>query len=401
MSHETVCGLANIGNTCYMNSVIQVIAHCPQISCYITSKKFKDTFVKNIAKLFEKEQQNNNYMQKITDASNHTITIQLFRLLSEMVQSNHIAPASFKNVVSEKNPTFIGCGQNDSHELLNFIIDTLHEETKECIESFSASFFPDNYHRVNDTFIGFSKRLENATSQSSKALVMKEYNTYIQSHQVDVVEHTGMTQWTNYYKNNKSVVSNYLSGMFISNITCATCRCYCIKFDTYTSISLEIPTNIENINLYDCLDKFTSGEMLDGDNMYQCTACQKKCIAQKHITFWGLPEVLIINFKRFQNNGKRIGKIDKFVDYPLRLELQKYMHGTRPSKSYELTSVVHHYGQCGGGHYISFNKCGDKWYEFNDSSTSLVADSELQRKMITDDSYIIVYNANPKYSCDK
>lgn len=393
MSHDTVCGLANIGNTCYMNSVIQVLAHCPQISKYITTLEFKDILIKNLKKASEKDSGLNNVNQKLIDAGKQTLTVQLYRLLTEMAQTNHIAPASFKRIISDKNDTFIGCGQNDSHELLNFIIDTFHEETKDVIEKFSYDYFPQSYHTINNIYANFENKLSSVSSLEMKKEVITEYNRFIQTHKGEIIEHTGLTFWANYHQTNKSFVSDNMSGMFISIITCASCKSFGIKFDVYTSISLEIPLNLDKITLYDCFDKFTGIEVLDGDNSYQCTPCGQKRIAQKRMLLWGLPNILIIHLKRFQTEGERIRKIDKFVNYPMKLDLQKYIYGTRPNKTYELTSVIHHYGCFGGGHYVAFSKCKGSWYEFNDSSTSLLSDDDIQRKMITDDSYILVYSA--------
>ena len=60
-----------------------------------------------------------------------------------------------------------------------------------------------------------------------------------------------------------------LEGDHVSNIY--TPMCY---------FTLPIPNNIENLNVYDCLDNFTQKEILDGDEQWFCEEIDKKSMLQ-------------------------------------------------------------------------------------------------------------------------
>lgn len=50
---------------------------------------------------------------------------------------------------------------------------------------------------------------------------------------------------------------------------------------------------------------------------------------------------------------------------------------------YELFSILIHSGSAMGGHYYAYVKSFEdgKWYNFNDSTVSLIADNEIQQEI--------------------
>ena len=75
-------------------------------------------------------------------------------------------------------------------------------------------------------------------------------------------------------------------------------------------------------NIYDCFDLYTTHEYLEGDNAWYNEETKTKENVYISISFWSLPEILIIDFKRFNNTNTKINTI---ISTPLsNLDLSKY-----------------------------------------------------------------------------
>jgi len=386
------CGLANIGNTCYMNSVLQILVHNKQLRQYFVDKLFKQTLSNNISRSLANEPRDNEYENKVIFVSTHTLTIQFYRLLNEMMNCSHIAPITFKQILESKNDTFLGHSQNDSHELISYLLDTLHEETK-CEINISIDGLPKSYHFINTELEKFNQRLSDIKNDNDKNTLMKEYQIFVNSNQIEMIEHAGITHWANHIKKNFSIVSKHFTGLKHSLIHCQECSMQSHSFEIFLTMPLEIPLDKEKITIFDCLDLFTRNEVMDGENKYACPSCNKNSVAKKKICLWNMPDVVIIQFNRFHYDHvkQRIDKLNQLITYDLEMDFGKYMYSNRKSRIYELTGVIHHYGVFGGGHYVSFNKVGNEWFQFNDSHISQVED--INKQIITESSYVLVYSA--------
>ena len=151
----------------------------------------------------------------------------------------------------------------------------------------------------------------------------------------------------------------------------------------------------KEVTLQKCFKYFSSNDTLDENNKWFCPHCREFVTADKKMDIWSVPEVLIIQLKRFT---RRIGYLQKWsipIAYPKILDMSNYVIGPQKNEDlkYQLYAVSEHMGGLGGGHYTAQARvCTDSnpkgsWYSFNDSYVSCSSESQAHNK----DGYILFY----------
>ena len=87
----------------------------------------------------------------------------------------------------------------------------------------------------------------------------------------------------------------------------------------------------------------------------------------------------IIQNKRFEHDFEtgKSKKIENVIDFEENLTLEKAKHGVEKNETFDLVGIICHSGTPDFGHYFSYNKIGNKWYLFNDSTVSEVKDNNI------------------------
>ncbi len=133
-------GLANLGNTCYMNSTLQALQHC-------------GPFVHSLLELsFPKAKH-----------SQYRLTTAMYMMMQRQWHSKSLVafrPLLLKNLLVKINGQFSGTLQHDAHEYLVFLLDALHEELNvarkkpvQIPDNSNAQMWWDNYHLGNDSVV--------------------------------------------------------------------------------------------------------------------------------------------------------------------------------------------------------------------------------------------------------
>lgn len=268
--------------------------------------------------------------------------------------NSSISPTYVKSVISRFAPQFSGYNQNDSQELISFLLDGLHEDLNKVKKK---------------------PYIEDPPGDGKSDL---EYSKEC---------------WDDYLLRNRSIIVDLFQGQLKVTLHCLNCGYTAIKFDPFMYLSLPIDTTKEHCTLLDCIEKFIRVENLTNDEKWYCPKCKDFEDSTIKYDLWKLPFLLIIHLKRFSYNryGYRNNKIDNFIDYPLtELDLSDFTNYPDPvGNTYDLFAVSCHHGGTGGGHYTAncYNKYEKHWFNFNDSSCSAIS----ERSALTGSAYVLFY----------
>ena len=326
-------GLANLGNTCFMNSTIQCLSHTYEFNDFLESKKYmkykKDNVEANILVEWDK-------LRELMWSENCTISPGGF--LSNV---HKLAKAKQKDI-------FTGFAQNDLPEFLLFLLDCFHEGIKRPV------------------IMNINGKAENNKDE----LAIKCF-----------------TMMKNMYKNEYSEVIKMFYGIHVSQIFDLSGESLSINPEPFFMINLPLAVQKRTCNIYDYFDIYTQTERMDGDNKWQNDKTNEKQDVDKNIAFFSLPQILVLDLKRFNHQAR---KNNMLVNFPLTdLDLTKYVVGyDKDSYKYDLYGVCNHTGSSLGGHYTAFVKnANGKWYHFNDTRIAEVKDSNI----VTNRAYCLFY----------
>ena len=210
-----------------------------------------------------------------------------------------------------------------------------------------------------------------------------------------------------------SFIYRIFSGKIRSQVKCTDCSYESNTYEPFLDLSLEI-ARADSVTK--ALERFTTGEVLEGANSYKCTKQNKPVKAVKRITIEKAPNVLIIQLKRFSflHSGR---KLAKKVEYDATLDLGPYMshqpqdlkkkqkhksssknEGNNPTSSslslldstvYDLYGVLVHAGHSlHSGHYYAYIKgASGGWFLCDDHQVTSVG----ERNVLSQKAYILFY----------
>nr|XP_015207824.1 PREDICTED: ubiquitin carboxyl-terminal hydrolase 44 [Lepisosteus oculatus]XP_015207825.1 PREDICTED: ubiquitin carboxyl-terminal hydrolase 44 [Lepisosteus oculatus] len=408
-----VTGLRNLGNTCYMNSILQVLSHLHIFrECFLQLDLNQDLdFLASAAngnsrpalcKLVMRNgkggespsptskrsllaglsggasrTRNMELIQPKEPSSKHISLCHELHTLFQVMWSGKwalVSPFAMLHSVWHLIPAFRGYAQQDAQEFLCELLDKVQQEL-ETTGSLQPAHVP----------------------ASQRKLIKKVMN----------------------------VVNTIFHGQLLSQVTCLACDNKSNTIEPFWDLSLEFPERYhcngkETSAQYPCLltemlAKFTETEALEG-NIYACDQCNSKrrrfsskpvilTEAQKQLMVHKLPQVLRLHLKRFRWSGRNHReKIGVHVSFDQILNMEPYCcrDSTGNLKPdcfiYELSAVVMHHGKgFGSGHYTAYcyNTEGGFWVHCNDSKLNICTVDEVCKAQ----AYILFYTQ--RFSQDK
>uniref|UniRef100_UPI00358F3F17 ubiquitin carboxyl-terminal hydrolase 15-like isoform X2 n=1 Tax=Myxine glutinosa TaxID=7769 RepID=UPI00358F3F17 len=186
-------GLGNLGNTCFMNSALQCLSNTPPLTKYFLENEY-------VAEL--------NYDNPL--GMRGEIAKAYADLIKQIWQENNspVTPRAFKMQVGRFAPQFSGFQQQDSQELLSFLLDGLHEDLN---------------------------RIRN-----------KPY-VELHDHGDRADEDVAKEAWTRHCLRNNSIIVDIFHGLFKSTLVCPICQKISVTFDPFCYLSLPLPSKSEQL----------------------------------------------------------------------------------------------------------------------------------------------------------
>ena len=341
-NNKGITGLANLGNTCFINACIQCISHTYELNDFLSKG-------------------DGEYKKHLNNKPESVLLVEWDDLRKLMWSQNCvISPGRFINTIQRiakitNRDLFTGWSQNDLPEFLLFLFDSFHSAlTREVIMDIKG-----NIKTKKD-------EMGKACYEMMKTQYTKDYSEFL-----NIFFGIHVSVLTPVVEKPKQLTCNSEDLNYLS-----------LRPEPYMLIHLPIPSKEEinirntdkNVTLFDCFNKQCECEILEGDNAWFNEKENKKQNVNKRLLFWSLPNIMIIDIKRFitSMNG-RSKKNQQFIDIPINnVDFSKYVEGyAKETYVYDLYAICNHHGQIDGGHYSATIKTSNgKWYNFNDTQVT-------------------------------
>ena len=206
-------GLANLGNTCYLNSCIQILSHTYEFNDVLTNIKFED---------------------KLNQVSDSIILVEWHKLYKLMWSENcTIAPYGFLKSIQKIAQVkgleiFSGYEQNDLPEFLFFLVDTFHTSLMRSVDI-----------NINGTAKNKTDKLATISYKMIKDMYSKNY----------------------------SEILDLFYGISVSQIIALNGEIMSMNAEPYCILNLPIP-NIRSPSIFDCLNLYCGYELMEKDNAW-------------------------------------------------------------------------------------------------------------------------------------
>lgn len=341
---EVPRGLTNLGNTCYMNSVIQSLFAIGPFRQLIESSYTSKPLVSGLRDLFKLMKRSQAAGGSLSSASSSS-------RFSAALEANSASAASFKQAFGRNQSKFLGFSQQDAQEFLRYLINGCHDE-------------------------------------------MNKARGHASSRQASAGPRNPSEAWSRYREIvDDSPLVDMLVGQLCSTIRCSICEHESHCWDPFWDLSLALSSSTSGASRYsssfysgsstsslssmscrlsDLVAHFTAPETLDSDERPICENCRRATRSSKQISFTRLPRVLILHLKKFSNDGYKLSNPEVECEQTLELLSSNNDKNSNPNSrglptNYQLTACISHHGHsASSGHYTAHCKYSSRWFHFND-----------------------------------
>ena len=277
-------GLANLGNTCYMNSTLQCLFATDLFNYYIKCRQFRNDLEHGIINLEVNKQKHilklnpqitldelvefiKSKKVLLKEHFKNSITYTMYEVFTTMWNINcTIKPKKLKYTIGVHCPKFEGYDQHDSEELLYGLFDRIHNETKTDIKitKFKVPKSVSDYYDIKKKIL---KKIKLVDEDDKDILVSELNKLVVDNYDKDIIIRS-IEYWKNYFEKNHSIISSIFTGMFLSEVQCTNCSNLNINFETFNILELSLVDKEGHIfkSIDECIKHFCEGELVEDYN---------------------------------------------------------------------------------------------------------------------------------------
>ena len=312
--------LKNLGDTSYLNAVLQLFATSKNISSYFVNPKYKKYFDDNkvsipFAYVF------------------HRLFTHFYPYPPKQVSENY-SPEVLLDVLGRYNKIYISKKSRNPNDLLIFILCTLHKELNKQKTKYISSPDPTN-----------------------KSEVLKE-------------------GFNDFMKSNQSKISDNFHWFELKSKFCSGCKLKYYSFNNFETLDLDILGTFQKnsyapISLLSCLNY----QSQKSQNIF-CQKCQKYTQFQINTKIYSSPINFIFTLNRgYPDQNQNLLNIKFMVEE--KIDIGQYLENKKAFTKFELIGIVSYYMQ--EKKYVCFGKspADKKWYLYNDEKVMDTNNNEV------------------------